>query len=334
MEPQAKNTNDQSVVIRNLVSEVEALREKRRNIYSDLPHPAGKRFTQEELADSCCPSYKNLLYGYTRRLPSRSQIIEIGNYLECSQSERNDLLLAAQYAPEQVELNNAQFASLLDQAKHLIQMLPVPACVNASQDRNIGANDLFLRMIGVDSYEGLASSPWTGLGTCFDKRLPFRERMKATPEIWESSALTTIFLFRQHNQLFRNEHWYREHIASLHGLPDFTAYWNSTFSASYSPAQAVYTLAAGTEGRLIRLRPWISTLSATPYPFVFMLVPDDEAARDFFHTVGDVSIEDFGQDAMKRSTLSNSLTTAFATRQYRAADCATADDSDSVAGPL
>src|SRR5260370_13865244 len=79
----------------------------------EQPHPQLKRFTQQELTDEACPTYKNLLVGRSLRVPSRETILHIAQYLECTAQERNDLLLAARYLPETLELEGSQLRQAL-----------------------------------------------------------------------------------------------------------------------------------------------------------------------------------------------------------------------------
>lgn len=92
--------SDQDLILPVIAAEIEKLRNHRRERTKTHPHPLGKRFSQEELSESVYPSYKNLLIGRTRRLPDRATLLRIADYLECSFDERQQLLNAAQYAPE------------------------------------------------------------------------------------------------------------------------------------------------------------------------------------------------------------------------------------------
>src|SRR5690242_14077264 len=95
-------------ILRDLLGEIETLRIKRQQALRKRPHPQLKRFTQQELTDEVCPTYKNLLLGRSLRLPSRERILQIAQYLECTAAERNTLLVAARYLPENLELEGFQ----------------------------------------------------------------------------------------------------------------------------------------------------------------------------------------------------------------------------------
>ena len=101
IEPDASHKPD---VLREVLEEIEVLRIKRQEEGRDHPHPFLKRFTQQELTDEACPTYKNLLVGRSQRIPSRQTLMQIADYLECSMESRNNLLLAARYLPESLEL--------------------------------------------------------------------------------------------------------------------------------------------------------------------------------------------------------------------------------------
>src|SRR5207302_5936087 len=97
-------SSKRSNVLRDILEEIEALRITRQEEVRDRPHPFLKRFTQQELTDEACPTYKNLLVGRSQRIPSRQTLMQIADYLECGLAQRNNLLLAARYLPESLEL--------------------------------------------------------------------------------------------------------------------------------------------------------------------------------------------------------------------------------------
>src|SRR5258708_2007695 len=96
IEPGSSHT---STLLRGLLGEIETRRFRRQEDIKEHPHPQLKRFTQQELTDETCPTYKNLLVGRSLRVPSRETILHIAQYLERTAQERNDLLLAARYLP-------------------------------------------------------------------------------------------------------------------------------------------------------------------------------------------------------------------------------------------
>jgi hypothetical protein len=78
IEPNASHTPD---VLRDVLGEIETLRNIRQEEVRDRPHPFLKRFTQQELTDEACPTYKNLLVGRSQRIPSRQTLMQIADYL-------------------------------------------------------------------------------------------------------------------------------------------------------------------------------------------------------------------------------------------------------------
>src|SRR6266700_7342144 len=97
MKEESAPSKEQAQVFQQLLGAIEAVRITRQEEYREKDHPQLKRFTQQELNDEACPTYKNWLIGRSHRLPSRSMLMQIADYLECSLSERNDLLLACKF---------------------------------------------------------------------------------------------------------------------------------------------------------------------------------------------------------------------------------------------
>src|SRR6266702_5742679 len=142
-------------VFHQLLEAIEAVRLLRQQEYRDRPHPQLKRFTQQELNDEACPTYKNWLIGRSHRLPSRSMLMQIADYLECSLGERNDLLLAAQYLPEQPEWEGDALRRALERAQQIMETLPYPAIVVTHTFQIQAANEFFLRLLELPPLETL-----------------------------------------------------------------------------------------------------------------------------------------------------------------------------------
>lgn len=138
-----------------MLDAIEAVRYKRQEEYREKSHPQLKRFTQQELNDEACPTYKNWLIGRSTRLPERSLLMTIADYLECSLSERNDLLLAAQYVPEQTEWQGEEMQRALEHARQLLETLPYPSIVITRSFQIEAANEFALYLLRVPSLETL-----------------------------------------------------------------------------------------------------------------------------------------------------------------------------------
>jgi class 3 adenylate cyclase len=82
--------------ITRLVDAIEKIRAQRQR----ERRRSDKTFSQEELRIVAYPSYKNLLTGRTLRLPDRSVLLQIAEYLECTPAEHQTLLRIAGYLPE------------------------------------------------------------------------------------------------------------------------------------------------------------------------------------------------------------------------------------------
>lgn len=273
--------SDQRPVIRTLVVVIEALRYKRREQWHNKLHPQGKRFTQEELRDEVYPSYKHLLQGQTQRLPTRTMLGHIADYLECSLSELNDILIAAQYVPERVELSETQQRLVLDQAHAILENLPLPAIV-LTDDWTISAANLgFLRLYNLPSLSQLAVVQRNLLHLLFDPALPYRARHTPTPEQWYALAQQTVALFRQMNRFTLYEPMLQERLLSLQRLPDFLAIWTQTHPTG-ATLPPIVTITANSEGAIATYSYLAITSSGNICPGVLALVPGDIAARHIF----------------------------------------------------
>src|SRR5258708_12318857 len=140
------NVSHRADVLHDGMDGIERVRVRGEEEGRDRPHPLVKRFTQQELTDEAYPTYKNLLVGRSHRVPSRESILQIAAYLECSAAERNDLLLAARYLPESLELAGPELKQALEQAQHLMDPLPYPAMIVTHTLHVEAINEAFQRL--------------------------------------------------------------------------------------------------------------------------------------------------------------------------------------------
>ncbi|MFP4439558.1 MAG: hypothetical protein ACLFVO_20125 [Chloroflexaceae bacterium] len=279
---------DQRSVVRALMGEVEAIRYRRYDQWHDRPHPLGKRFTQEELRDRF-PNYKNWLTGRTRRLPSRALVLELAAYLECTSSETNDLLLAAEYVPMAPAFQDDEEQHTLAVAHQLLQTLPLPAFLITRGWQIAAINSHYARLAGISSFDGVPPAQRTvihqvfapcGLlyhGAAADNRVLYEANLRC--------VLRTFALPLQECQ----EAWYVRQLRAYHQLPHFTRLWEEvTTHSGRGPTVPTITHKSPT-GVLYR-----TVLSIVPFapraralaPFIGVDMPADEAAHAIFAAVG------------------------------------------------
>jgi transcription regulator MmyB-like protein len=292
-----------SDVLRDLLGEIETLRLRRRQEVRDRPHPRLKRFTQQELTDEACPTYKNWLVGRSRRVPSRQTILQIAHYLECSARERNTLLLAARYLPETLELEGSQLKQALEQAHRLIGTLPYPAMLLTHTLEVQAINDLFQRVFEFPSLNAIPRGQRDLFHFVFHPNLPLRARGTFNDQevkAWQTHASYCIHLFKHSNVLYQFEPWYQELVERLCALADFRTYWERDPETldQKDPSSKAFLSRHATTGELlpIQLRHMYISVCSHRYPCIAAFFPLDEAARAVFASLG--SAEEPGINAV------------------------------------
>lgn len=280
-------TMAQTQIIQDLSQAIEHFRLKQRHRIRKHPHPQQYRFTLEELCDIVYPSYKNLLYGRTKHIPTRATLMRIADYLQCAFDERNDILVAARYMPERQDLKGNKLAAAIDHARQIMRLLPFPALVLTRDWKIHDFNAAFLYIYGITDEGQIPKKGKSLFHVTFDKRMPFRERSMVSVAEWQKQAISTITGFKHKNLLFRYEEWYRRRIKQCHNLPDFTDFWNDSETSSH-PENNPFTsvLAAGPNGIPIRYTKGLLTLFETGCPTLLVYLPADEAARHVFAQIG------------------------------------------------
>ena len=293
IEPGSSHTSN---VLRGLLGEIETLRFRRQEDIKEHPHPHLKRFTQQELTDEACPTYKNLLVGRSLRVPSRETILHIAQYLECTAQERNDLLLAARYLPETLELEGSQLKQALEQANHLMGTLPYPAMIITHTLEVHAANEAFQRLFEFPSLTAIPQPHRNLFHFLFHPDLPVRGRSTFNDQavkVWQAQAARGIHLFKHSNVLYQFEPWYHGLIERFCALPDFRAYWEQDLEIpdqQDAPSKLLLSRHAKTSQLLpIKLQHLYLSVGSHRYPSILAFFPLDEAARAVFASLGTAS---------------------------------------------
>jgi transcriptional regulator with XRE-family HTH domain len=280
-------------VFQQLLGEIEGVRLKRQEQFRSSDHPQLKRFTQQELNDEACSTYKNLLIGRSNRLPSRSMLMDIADYLECSLSERNDILLAAQYLPEQPELEGDALRQALEHAQQLMETLPYPAIVVTRTSQVQAANEFYLRLFELPPLDTISPHQRTTIDFLFNPDFGIHLRSTFNAEAhaaWEKHALYAVQSFKQINVLYQYDAWYQQLVKRWCGLTDFQEYWEKARETTRQEdaPQKVGLARMATTGEVlpIRTQGMLVSVSSKIYPAVAALLPLDEAARAVYASFG------------------------------------------------
>jgi hypothetical protein len=275
--------------LRDVLDAIETLRlrrqtERKLHLRSDLKH-----FTQQELNDEACPTYKNLLMGRSLRVPSRQTILDIAGYLECTSTERNALLVAARYLPETLELTGSDLTHALDHTCHLMQTLPYPAMVVTHRLEIHAFNERFRRCFEIPSLDEIPRPHRHLFHFLFHPDLLIRMRSTFNTQamsIWQAQAARGIQLFKRSNLLYQYEPWYQELIEEFCTLADFRTYWEQDCEQQddIDVPSKLWLSRHTTTGELmpIQLKTVFISVGSHQYPGLVTFFPLDEAAQEIF----------------------------------------------------
>ncbi|EFH85934.1 hypothetical protein [Ktedonobacter racemifer] len=279
-------SSQRSNVLRDTLEEIEILRLARQEEVRDHPHPLLKRFTQQELTDEVCPTYKNLLVGRSQRIPSRQTLMQIADYLECTIAQRNDLLLAARYLPESLELKGLELQQALEQARQLMRTLPYPAMLVTHTLEIEALNEAFQRLFELPLLTALPRTQRHVLPLFFRYDLPIRRRSTFNEQAitaWQAGVSRGIQLFKQSNRLYQFEPWYQELVDQFCAVADFRQHWERTpelRDQHQEPSKLLLGQNATTGEMLpIQLQHIRISVCSHMYPCIMALLPLDDAAR-------------------------------------------------------
>ena len=296
MKEESAPSKEQAYVFHQLLGAIEVVRLKRLEEYREKCHPQLKRFTQQELNDEACPTYKNWLIGRSNRLPGRSMLMTIADYLECSLSERNDILLSAQYLPEQPALEGDELRRALEHAQQIMETLPYPAIVVTHTFQVQAANKFFLRLLELPSLDMLPTHERSSMHFLFHPDFRRHSMINAEAETMrQKHMLYAVQHFKQQNVLSQYDAWYQQSVQQwCDEIADFQSYWEKAQEVTgqeNSPTKMILARMATTDELLpIRVRHMLVSVSSKTYPAVSALLPVDEAARAVYASFGSVTL--------------------------------------------
>jgi hypothetical protein len=286
MKEESASSKEHAHVFHQLLSVIEQVRYKRQEEYREKYHPQLKRFTQQELNDEACPTYKNWLIGRSMRLPSRSMLMTIADYLECNLNERNDLLLAAQYLPEQPEWEGDELQQALEHAQQIMETLPYPAMVVTRTFQVHAANEFALRLFELPPLDTLPPHQRTTIHFLFHPGLCKHTLNAEARAMWQEHAISGIQLFKRQHVLSQYDAWYQQLVKQWCEIPGFQQYWEKAQEATRQEVVLTKTVPArmATTGEVlpIRVRHMLIPISGKTSPAVSAFLPADEAARAVF----------------------------------------------------
>ncbi|MFF2484673.1 hypothetical protein [Paenibacillus sp. NPDC058071] len=286
------NQHIRAVELMRVLDRIERLRIQRQQDHLRVSSQSIKRFTQQELNDEVCGTYKNLLMGRSGRLPERQTLLNIADYLECTSEERNDLLLSAGYVPIPQPLADQQLERVLDQARSMMHQLPYPAMIVTEMLDIVDSNEAFRELFDLTD-SSLAAKKFNKIDLHFNAELPIRYRSSYDEQSrarWESHAIHGIQTFKNnHPALFVDSKYEWFHVM-IEKYVDIRNFWNrGALTAEQDLEAAKYFLArqpSSTELRPIRYKQLHLAVTEQAYPRIEFFVPADESARCVFAALG------------------------------------------------
>lgn len=289
------NVQENCLVFARVVEELLARRRQEVSERTQLAAEWPREWTRSELTDVVYSSYLKLLQGKVNKPPMRSKLLEIADYLECTLAERNRILTACQYAPEQPYLQGTALEKALEVAANVVNYLPVPGFVIGRDWQIHGYNTHFLRLydLTADEFEAIPMQARNVLHLTFDPTLPIYHRLQGMTATWDYTARLNIFKFKYSNMLCQYEGWYQALVDRLMALPQFGKYWHEvrldTVPVVQQAEQSTFLTCDVTllsQGKTLLTQGIHVTLGNFDYPVIVAYIPANEETRVSFAALG------------------------------------------------
>jgi hypothetical protein len=273
-------------VLRNCIAEIELLRERRQQRARDEVRDDLRRFTQQELADEVCPTYKNLLTGRSHRMPDRGTLLNIARYLECTIAETGDLLSIAGYAPEPVYMRADLYRAAIEQAIVMAEHSTLPAYVLSADLQVIHFNASRRKMSRRDVPLAPADHPDASMvSECYKTDSIAHYINSPTASDWERNGLAIMRFFRKKTKVFQHEVWFQRRIETLRRTPEFDRFWRLASEPGTPDGVAGQTRYGGVRGP-VHISSIVTELGGPGGPLLYNAVPQNDAAREVMRAAG------------------------------------------------
>lgn len=254
-----------------------------------------KTFSQQDLSARTYPPYMAMLAGRDNRHPPRFIVMNMAEYLNCTLAERNRILVAAGYAPEEPYLQGQLLDDALGYAHRVIHYLPLPSFVVTRDWQVHDWNATLLTLYDVSDAEvrAIPEKQRNVLHLLFDETLPFRSRLSGHRETWLYTAILNIYGFKHQNLLCRYDSWYIELVERLRDQDDFSELWEKVEIDSTLPLDPhntstfpLYSTEILTHGTSVWVMGIHAGLGNFDYPMVVSYLPYDDKAQAKFTELG------------------------------------------------
>jgi hypothetical protein len=283
-----KRETKPEMILRALVDLIEELRIRRQAEAAECLHAELKTFSQRELTDIACPSYKNYLLGRTNRLPGREMILQIADYLECTPSERDELLICAGYLPESFALRDDQYQAALSRAQFMMKLLPLPAVVIGRYCHTYYANDAVTNKIEMPALDQWETQHRNVISYFFDPDFRVRQYYSPSTVDWEATARGAVELVYLTNSNRLRDTTFRRLLRASQTFPDFVRLWDDVTSRPPSLYANYGEMRLRTRYLSAPIRESSVVIPVTENLEVAIVVgvPADEAARAVYAQLG------------------------------------------------
>jgi hypothetical protein len=280
----ALDPTGQTTVLSDVLALIEEIRVKRQDHWRGRVHPEGKRFTQDEIRFGPCPTYHNLLSGRSQRLPARQTLLDIAEYLECTIAETNDILIAAQYLPERVELTTRQYQNAIERAKMLMNLLPLPSLIYGYQQEIVAVKESLLRLNDLPPLVQWDDHQRNAAHWFFDPSLPAHQFYMKSSRLCHQTAQGVAEFVYLLGKPYLREPAFQAQIERWRRLPEFESYWDAVVRSGVHMADGYGAMWMQTTylDRPILKRNLLIPMSDNNEVMLGVGIPEDVGARHVF----------------------------------------------------
>ena len=285
-----EKTKDLDTLRQNLVKAVENLVEDRRKNKSK----SKSKVIRAEII-SVIPSWKN----YTssdeskriKRPPARWEIMNLAELFQCNTHERNTLLVAAGYKPEEQFIEDkVRLRRLIEPYYRVMEKTQYPCYIVNKDWRLLAMSSTALKFFGLTKTYLLNFPPeyLNIISLLTMKESPIRDMIKAQgDEYWWRVIYRNIMGFKAENELCLYDQWYIKIIEKFRESKEFIRIYDEGYVPKLEPGENTedwmeYLTRFNREGVVLTTRSVIAKVGDLAHPQLIYYVPADKATEIWF----------------------------------------------------
>lgn len=245
-----------------------------------------KKFNYSEVA-KVIPSWKDYASGRIKQPPSRWQIMNLTDEFDCTTRERNLLLVAAGYKPEEEFVSGGlRLKQLLEPCYRIMRFTPFPSYIVNRDWSILAASTAALTFFGLSPVEvdNIPAEQLNVISLLLHEDSPVRKLIIAEgKDYWWQVVYRNIMGFLAENELCLYDDWFVSRVEKFREFPEFREIYDKGYRPFINMNEwSDYVTKFKRDSKTLTVRSVIANAGDALHPQVVYYIPADESTEKWF----------------------------------------------------